>query len=50
MNFTVFSKKDFLLEKKILKKKRNYQKIKLKKKNYKRWEAVDYTFFISYKT
>lgn len=48
INFTLFSKKDFVLEKKILKKKINYQKTKLKKKFYKRWEKVDYTFFISY--
>jgi len=49
INFTIFSKKYFVLEKKILKKKINYHKIKLKKKNYKRWEIVDYTFFIFYK-
>nr|YP_010125653.1 putative chloroplast RF66 [Pseudocrossidium replicatum]QCT81841.1 putative chloroplast RF66 [Pseudocrossidium replicatum] len=50
INFTILSKKDFILEKKVLKKKINYQKIKLKKKNYKRWKTVDYTFFIFYKT
>jgi hypothetical protein len=49
INFTIFSKKPFVLEKKILKKKITYQKIKLKNKIYKRWEKVDYTFFISYK-
>nr|BEI32535.1 Ycf66 protein [Weissia exserta] len=50
ITFTIFSKKKFILEKKNLKKKINYQKIRLKKKNYKKWETVDYTFFISYKT
>nr|BDW36489.1 Ycf66 protein [Hyophila propagulifera] len=50
ITFTIFSKKDFLLEKKSLKKKINYQKIKLKKKNCKKWETIDYTFFICYKT
>nr|BDW36367.1 Ycf66 protein [Barbula unguiculata] len=50
INFTNLSKKKFILEKKVLKKKINYQKIKLKKKNYKRWETVNYTFFIFYKT
>nr|BDZ75619.1 Ycf66 protein [Timmiella anomala] len=52
INFTIFSKKEnnhFVLKKKILKKNINYQTIKLKKKIYKRWEKVDYTFFISYK-
>jgi len=49
INLTIFSKKQFVLEKKILKKKTNYQRIKLKKKIYKIWEKVDYTFFISYK-
>lgn len=44
-NFTILSKKNVILDKKI-----NYQKKKLKKKNYKRWETVDYTFFIFYKT
>lgn len=41
ITFTIFSKKN-------LKKKINYQQIKLKKKIYKKWE-VDYNFFISYK-
>ena len=45
INFTILSKKNLILDKRI-----NYQKIKLKKKNYKKWEAVDYTFFIFYKT
>lgn len=49
INFTIFSKKHFILEKKILENKINYQKIKLKKKIHKRWQKVDYTFFISYK-
>ena len=49
INFTIFSKKQVVLKKKSLKKKINYQKIKLKKKNYKRWKKIDYTFFISYK-
>ena len=52
INFTIFSKKKknhLVLEKEILKKKINYQKIKLRKKIYKKWEKVDYTFFISYK-
>nr|YP_010587432.1 hypothetical chloroplast RF66 [Didymodon constrictus]WAB45950.1 hypothetical chloroplast RF66 [Didymodon constrictus] len=44
-NFTILSKKNIILDKKI-----NYQKKKLKKKNYKKWETVDYTFFIFYKT
>nr|BDZ75740.1 Ycf66 protein [Fissidens protonematicola] len=48
-NFTVFSKKKTVLKKENLKKKINSQKIKLKKKIYKRWEKVDYTFFIFYK-
>nr|YP_009912495.1 hypothetical protein [Bartramia pomiformis]QLJ53777.1 hypothetical protein [Bartramia pomiformis] len=50
-NFTIFSEKDnnlFILEKKILEKNTNYKKIKLRKKIYKGWEKVDYTFFISY--
>nr|YP_010118518.1 hypothetical chloroplast RF66 [Pohlia cruda]QQY86614.1 hypothetical chloroplast RF66 [Pohlia cruda] len=50
-NFTTFSKKNnnfFILEKKILKENTNYKKIKLKKKIYKGWEKVDYTFFLSY--
>lgn len=50
INFTILSKKHFVLEKKLLKKKKkNYYKVKLKKKIYKRWETVDYTFFIFYK-
>ena len=49
INFKIFSKKHFILDKKILRKKINCQKIKLKKKIYKKWERVDYTFFISYK-
>jgi hypothetical protein len=49
IDFTIFSKKHFVLEKKISKKKINYQRINLKKKIYKKWEKVDYTFFISYK-
>uniref|UniRef100_A0AAU6PBU8 Ycf66 n=1 Tax=Pohlia lutescens TaxID=2779719 RepID=A0AAU6PBU8_9BRYO len=51
LNFTTFSKKNnnfFILEKKILKENTNYKKIKLKKKIYKGWEKVDYTFFLSY--
>jgi hypothetical protein len=50
-NFKIFSKKKnnfFILEKKNLKKKTNYKKIKLIKKHYKEWEKIDYTFFISY--
>nr|YP_011020511.1 hypothetical protein V2881_pgp018 [Ptychostomum pseudotriquetrum]WQH62933.1 hypothetical protein [Ptychostomum pseudotriquetrum] len=50
-NFKIFSKKKnnfFILEKKILKKKINYKKIKLIKKHYKEWKKIDYTFFISY--
>lgn len=49
INFITFSKKYFKLDKKFLKKKVNYQKIKLKKKIYTKWEKVDYTFSISYK-
>jgi hypothetical protein len=49
IDFTIFSKKHFVLEKKISKNKINYQRINLKKKIYKKWEKVDYTFFISYK-
>lgn len=45
ITFTLFSKKKIILEKKNI----NYQKIKLKKKIYKKWERVDYSFFISYK-
>ncbi len=51
LNFTIFSKKNnnyFLSQKKDLKKNKNYQKRKLKKKIYKGWEKIDYTFFISY--
>ncbi|NP_904168.1 hypothetical protein PhpapaCp005 (chloroplast) [Physcomitrella patens] len=51
LNFTIFSKKNnnyFISQKKNLKKNKNYQKIKLKKKFYKGWEKIDYTFFISY--
>jgi hypothetical protein len=49
INFTIFSKKHFVLEKTLLKRKINYQKIKLKRKIYKKWEKIDYTFFISHK-
>nr|QWW92522.1 hypothetical protein [Amphidium sp. 49156] len=49
INFITFSKKHFVLEKKILRKTIDYQKIKLKRKIYKKWEKVDYTFFISYR-
>ena len=49
IDFTIFSRKNFLLEKKISKKKINYQKTKLKKRIYKKWGKVYYTFFISYK-
>lgn len=49
INLTIFSKKHFFLEKKNLKKKINYQKIKLRKKIYKTWEKIDYTFFIFYR-
>nr|QWZ47639.1 hypothetical chloroplast RF66 [Plagiomnium acutum] len=50
-NFTTFSKKKkkfFIFEKKILKENTDYKKIKLKKKTYKGWKKVDYTFFLSY--
>ncbi len=49
LNFTIFSKKRFILEKKISKKRINHQETKLKKRLYKKWGNVDYTFFISYK-
>lgn len=49
INFKIFSKKDFVLEKKNSEKKINYKKIKLTKKIEKKWEKVDYTFSISYK-
>nr|QWW92603.1 hypothetical protein [Schistidium sp. 49138] len=49
INLTIFSKKHFFLEKKNLKKKTNYQKIKLRKKIYKTWKKIDYTFFIFYR-
>ena len=49
INFKIFFKKDFVLEKKNSEKKINYKKIKLKKKIEKKWEKVDYTFSISYK-
>lgn len=49
INFTLFSKKHFVLEKKILKKNINYRKVKLKKKIYKKWKKINYTFFLYYK-
>lgn len=49
INFKIFSKKYFVLEKKSLEKKIDYQKMKLKKKFGKKWEKVDYTFSISYR-
>nr|YP_010587351.1 hypothetical chloroplast RF66 [Anomodon rugelii]WAB45869.1 hypothetical chloroplast RF66 [Anomodon rugelii] len=51
INFTIFSKEKenpFILEKKDLKENTTYKKMKLKKKIYKGWEKIDYTFFISY--
>nr|YP_010917689.1 hypothetical protein RMB15_pgp082 [Encalypta ciliata]UVG41275.1 hypothetical protein [Encalypta ciliata] len=51
INFTIFSEKDnnfFTLKKKNLKENTNYKKMKLKKKIYKGWEKIDYTFFILY--
>jgi hypothetical protein len=49
MNFKIFSKKYFVLERKILEKKINYRELKLRKKIYGKWEKVDYTLSISYK-
>nr|YP_009645963.1 hypothetical protein [Stoneobryum bunyaense]QBX99053.1 hypothetical protein [Stoneobryum bunyaense] len=52
INFTIFSKKkknSFIIEKKILKKNITYKNIKLKRKIYKGWEQVNYTFFIFYR-
>lgn len=49
MNFKNFSNKYFILEGKILEKKMNYRKLRLKKKIYGKWEKVDYTFSISYR-
>nr|YP_009136272.1 Ycf66 [Orthotrichum obtusifolium]AKC99448.1 Ycf66 [Orthotrichum obtusifolium] len=51
INFTIFSKKkknSFIIEKKILRKNITYKNRKLKKKIYKGWKKVNYTFFISY--
>nr|YP_009988678.1 hypothetical protein JR099_pgp018 [Myuroclada maximowiczii]QNM39990.1 hypothetical protein [Myuroclada maximowiczii] len=51
INFAIFSKKKnnpFILEKKDLKENITYKKMKLKRKVYKEWEKIDYTFFISY--
>lgn len=51
INFTIFSKKKnnpFILKKKDLKENITYKKMKLKRKIYKGWEKIDYTFFISY--
>nr|YP_010901626.1 hypothetical protein RCW09_pgp081 [Barbella flagellifera]WIL07845.1 hypothetical protein [Barbella flagellifera] len=51
INFTIFSKEKnnpFILKQKILKENITYRKIKLRKKIYKGWEKIDYTFFISY--
>nr|YP_009116212.1 Ycf66 [Orthotrichum rogeri]AJD22526.1 Ycf66 [Orthotrichum rogeri] len=52
INFTIFSKKKknfFVIEKKNLKENTTYKNIKLRRKIYKGWEKVNYTFFISYK-
>nr|YP_009867243.1 hypothetical protein [Calliergonella cuspidata]QKG04467.1 hypothetical protein [Calliergonella cuspidata] len=51
INFTNFSKEKnnlFILKKKNLEENTTYKKIKLKRKFYKGWEKIDYTFFISY--
>nr|YP_009109430.1 hypothetical protein SunCp005 [Sanionia uncinata]AIW52118.1 hypothetical protein SunCp005 [Sanionia uncinata] len=51
INFTVFSKEKnnpFILKKKNLEENTTYKKIKLRRKFYKGWEKIDYTFFISY--
>nr|AMD62025.1 hypothetical chloroplast RF66 [Tetraplodon fuegianus] len=53
-DFTIFSKKNnniAILEKQLLKTNVNYKyykKIKLRKKFYKGWTKVDYTFFLFY--
>nr|UGN11425.1 Ycf66 protein [Calyptothecium philippinense] len=51
INFTIFSEKKnnpFILKKKDLKESTTYKKMKLRRKIYKGWEKIDYTFFISY--
>nr|YP_009867735.1 hypothetical protein [Sarmentypnum exannulatum]QKG04957.1 hypothetical protein [Sarmentypnum exannulatum] len=51
INFTIFSKEKnnpFILKKKDLKENTTYKKMKLRRKIYKGWEKIDYTFFISY--
>ena len=51
INLKFFPKKKtdpFALEKKNLNENTTYKKIKLRKKFYKGWEKIDYTFFISY--
>lgn len=51
INFTIFSEKKknpFVLGKKNLEENITYKKVKLRKKFYKGWEKIDYTFFISY--
>lgn len=51
INFAIFSEEKnnpFILKEKDLKENTIYKKMKLRRKFYKGWEEIDYTFFISY--